>query len=143
MKMMGPMKSIFPWLSLMCVLASCASRVMLEAPASGTLGIRVAEEQTVEHRFGKAVFPAGMYAAEAQSAEGIYYAAPAPVKTGGVIHGGKEHGGLFLDKQGRQALWIGQPGYQLQQAPGTVLGNWGVETPITYGLRTPLVFERR
>ena len=107
---------------------------LIQAPASGTRGIVLATEQVVPHKFGKITFPAGLYLPEASSEEGIYYAAPQPIHTGGVMKGGREHGGLFLRPDGGQAAWVGQPGYQLQQAPSTLLGARGVERPIRYGL---------
>jgi len=129
-------------IGLACLLASCASKGKIEAPDAGTPGIIIAQEETREHYWGKVVFPAGLYKPEAKSQDGIYYAAPTPLNTGGVIRGGKEHGGLFINKAGSQGMWIGQPGYQLQLAPGTVMGSWGVETPILRAISVPIVIKK-
>ena len=119
------------------LLASCRSNNQIALPSAGTPGIMLAAEQVAEHKYGKVTFPAGLYQPEAVSEIGTYYAAPGKVTTGGVMRGGKEHGGLFVARgSNQQFLWIGQPGYQLMEAPKTVLGQRGVETPLLYSLRT-------
>ena len=128
--------------SVTCLLASCGTfSGGIDYPDPGTPGIIVEEEVTREHYWDKVVFPAGLYLPEAKSADGIYYAAPTAINTGGVIRGGREHGGIFISKHGAQGMWVGQPGYQLQQAPGTVLGKGGVETPILRALKTPVPYK--
>jgi hypothetical protein len=121
------------------LLASCRSNNQIALPAAGTPGIVLKTEQVAEHKYGKVTFPAGLYQPEAVSEIGTYYAAPGKVSTGGVMRGGKEHGGLFIARGSEQQfLWIGQPAYQLMEAPKTVLGQWGVETPLLYSLRSPV-----
>ena len=123
----------------LAALTGCRSNNQIALPSAGTPGIVLAAEQVAEHKYGKVTFPAGLYQPEAVSEIGTYYAAPGKVSTGGVMRGGKEHGGLFVARgSNQQFLWIGQPGYQLHEAPKTVLGQWGVETPLLYSLRTPV-----
>lgn len=130
------MKNLLLCIWVGCLLTSCSSKSLIQTPDSGTRGIILPEEQCAEHRWGKVVFPAGLYLPEAKSAKGIYYACPTRVQTHGLLRGGREHGGLFIQHgTGYQSLWIGQPGYQLEQAPRTVLGAWGVETPLLYTLK--------
>lgn len=136
------MKSALLLLAGLLSLASCSSKSLILEPDPGTPGIVFATEQTAEHYWGKVIFPAGLYLPEAKSDEGIYYAAPEKVHTGGMLREGKEHGGLFVaNGTGYQYLWIGQPGYQLQQAPGTIMGDWGVETPLRYTLKERVTFR--
>lgn len=117
-------------------LVSCASKRLISHPDSGTAGIVLESEQTAEHKWGKVTFPAGVYLPEAKDEKGIYYASPHRVRTGGITKGGTEHGGLYVENvTGYQYLWVGQPAYQLQQAPSTILGQWGVETPILHVLK--------
>lgn len=117
-------------------LISCASKRLISPPDPGKAGIVLETEQTAEHKCGKVIFPAGLYLPEAQDETGIYYASPSRVQTGSITKGGSEHGGLYVaNSTGHQYLWIGQPAYQLQQAPSTILGQWGVETPLLYVLK--------
>jgi hypothetical protein len=130
------MKSLLTCILLSSLLACCSSKSLIQKPDPGTPGIILPEEQSAEHRWGKVVFPAGLYLPEAKSEKGLYYASPSRVLTHGLLRGGREHGGLFIQHgTGYQSLWIGQPGYQLEQAPRTVLGAWGVETPLLYTLK--------
>lgn len=130
------MKTALLFLLTGTLLSSCASKTLISAPDSGTQGIILPTEQIAEHKWGKVTFPAGHYLPEATSEMGIYYAAPERVNTDGLLRGGREHGGLFIQNgTGYQYLWIGQPGYQLQQAPVTIMGQWGVETPLLYTLK--------
>ncbi|MFN7564823.1 MAG: hypothetical protein ACK5TH_23825 [Prosthecobacter sp.] len=130
------MKSTLLCLLMGTFLASCSSRSLILSPDPGTPGIILPTQQVAEHKWGKVTFPAGLYLPEAKSEKGIYYAAPERVNTDGMLRGGREHGGLFIQHgTGYQYLWIGQPGYQLQQAPGTIMGQWGVETPLLYTLK--------
>ena len=129
-------------LSISALLSSCVMFPSgIDHPDPGTPGIIVEKEETREHYWDKVVFPPGLYLPEAKSADGIYYAAPTPLYTGGVIRGGREHGGLFINHRGAQGMWVGQPGYQLKQAPGTVMGKRGVETPILRAIKTPVPFK--
>lgn len=117
-------------------LVSCASKRLISHPDPGTAGIVLETEQNAEHKWGKVTFPAGVYLPEAKDETGIYYASPNRVRTGSITKDGSEHGGLYVAKgTGYQYLWIGQPAYQLQQAPSTILGQWGVETPILHVLK--------
>lgn len=124
------------------LISSCiVSRGIIDHPDPGTPGIIIEKETTREHYWDSVIFPAGLYLPEAKSPEGVYYAAPTPLITGGVLKNGREHGGLFINKEGAQGMWVGQPGYQLQQAPGTILGKHGVETPILRALKTPVPYK--
>jgi hypothetical protein len=117
-------------------LVSCASKRLISHPEPGTAGIVIETEQTAEHKWGKVTFPPGLYLPEAKDESGVYYAAPNRVRTGSITKGGTEHGGLYVAHgTGYQYLWIGQPAYQLQQAPSTIMGQWGVETPLRYVLK--------
>jgi hypothetical protein len=128
---------------LSLVLASCGSNYHIDYPPAGTPGIVLKSEQVADHKYGRVTFPAGRYVPEARSDQGIYYASPSKVMTGGVVRNGKEHGGLFLTHETfQQSLWVGQPGYQLQQASSTLMGKAGVETPIRFGLKTPISYTR-
>lgn len=130
------MKSILLGLLAGAFLISCSSKSLILSPDPGTQGIILPTQQVAEHKWGKVTFPAGIYLPEAKSEKGIYYAAPERVNTDGMLRGGREHGGLFIQHStGYQYLWIGQPGYQLQQAPSTIMGQWGVETPLLYTLK--------
>lgn len=135
------MKAIlFPLLTSV-LLSSCLTGGVIDYPDPGTPGIIVEQETTRDHYWDKVVFPAGLYLPEAKSPEGVYYASPTPLITGGVLKGGKEHGGLFINKSGAQGMWVGQPAYQLQQAPGTIFGKRGVETPILRAISQPVPYR--
>jgi hypothetical protein len=136
------MKSIVLLIATSVGFSSCASNRLISQPALGTTGIVIEADQKAEHKWGQVTFPAGLYQPEAKDDRGIYYASPSRVHTGCITKGGREHGGLYVaNETGYQYLWIGQPGYQLQQAPSTILGQWGVETPLLYVLKERIRFR--
>jgi hypothetical protein len=122
-------------------LVACARGPKMKPPAEDARRLMLDHAVTREHRDGRVIFPAGLYTPEAQSAEGVYYSAPQRLETGSIVRGGYEHGGLFIRHDGVQMAWVGQPGYQLQQAPGTILGLHGVERPQRMGFSQPVPFR--
>ncbi|MFN0075150.1 MAG: hypothetical protein ACKVY0_01615 [Prosthecobacter sp.] len=111
-----------------CLLLSCATRDLEQCPP-GTKGIIVAEAMECTHEDGKLTLPAGLYQPEAQSAKGIYYAAPERLKTTGFIRGGHERGGLFIANEGWQWAWVGHPGFEVEENKTSILGKRGIIMP--------------
>jgi hypothetical protein len=114
------------------LMVSCATKDLDNVPP-GTLGIIVAHEvECTSQRDGQFTLPAGHYRAEAQSSKGIYYAAPEPLKTSGVIRAGRERGGLFIAKEGWQWLWTGHPYFEVEENKTSILGKRGIMMPNHY-----------
>ena len=111
-----------------CTLISCATQD-LELSSPGTPGIIVAHEVQCTHDDGKLILPAGLYQPEAQSAKGIYYVAPTPLTTSGIIRQGHERGGLFIANEGWQWAWIGHPAYEVTENQTSIMGKRGIIMP--------------
>ncbi len=122
------MKHLLSALLSSCLLISCAPK-NLEHCAPGTPAIKVAQAVECTHKDGKFTLPAGIYFHEAQSSKGIYYAAPEPLKTVGMIRHGHERGGLFIANEGWQWAWIGHPGYEVQENKTSILKKRGIIMP--------------
>lgn len=123
------MRYLLSGLIASCLLSSCSTKE-LELPAPGTPPIIVS--QTVEcttQNNEKITIPAGTYQAEARSSKGIYYVAPTPLKTAGIIRQGNERGGLFIANEGWQWVWIGHPGFEVRENETSILGKRGIIMP--------------
>ncbi len=113
------------------LLISCAPK-SLERCAPGTSAIRVAQAVECTQPDGKFTLPAGVYQPEAQSDKGIYYVAPEPLKTTGIIRKGHERGGLFIANEGWQWAWIGHPGFEVDENQTSILKKRGIIMPTHY-----------
>ncbi len=113
------------------LLVSCSTKDLEHCPP-GTPGIIVASEVECTHKDGKFILPAGLYLPEAQSAKGVYYAAPTPVKASGIIRHGQVHGGLFIAHEGWQWAWTGHPGFEVRENETSLLGKRGIIMPEHY-----------
>lgn len=123
------MRYLLSGLLACCLLSSCTTKE-LELPAPGTPAIIVAAPVVCTTQYDeKVTLPAGTYRAEARSPKGIYYAAPTPLKTSGLVRKGSEHGGLFIANEGWQWVWTGHPGYEISQSGTTILGKRGIIMP--------------
>ncbi len=112
-------------------LVSCATKSLDRCPP-GTPGIIVAAPVECTHKNGTLILPAGSYVAEAQSPKGIYYVAPEPLKTDGILRHGRERGGLFIAHEGWQWAWTGHPGWEVDQSATTITGKRGIIMPTHY-----------
>ncbi|MBL9179282.1 MAG: hypothetical protein JNM65_14560 [Verrucomicrobiaceae bacterium] len=110
------------------LLASCGS---VQLAATDAPGLVLATEETRDCGRGRVVFPAGEYKAEVISAEGIYYKAPKPIRTYGVLIGRSEQGGVFVSNAvgNPQAAWFGDPKDNVDERPATFLGAIGWSAP--------------
>jgi hypothetical protein len=122
------MKHLLAGLLTSCLLLSCAPKSLERCPP-GTHSIRVAQAVECTHKDGKFTLPAGLYQPEAQSATGIYYAAPERLKTVGLIRQGHERGGLFIANEGWQWAWIGHPGFEVDANQTSILKKRGILMP--------------
>lgn len=125
------MKHFLSHVLVATLLASCAAKQIERCPP-GTPDIIVPAAVACTHKDGTMTLPAGRYAAEAQTPRGIYYVAPEPVTTNGIIRKGKERGGLFLAHEGWQWLWTGHPGWEVDQSATTITGKRGIIMPTHY-----------
>jgi hypothetical protein len=122
-------------------LASCAAKQLERCPP-GTPGILVPATVKCTHKNGTIILPAGEYAPEAQAPEGIYYVAPEPVTTNGVLRKGKERGGLFIAHEGWQWLWTGHPAWEVDQSATTFTGKRGIIMPTHYKFEPFITFQK-
>jgi len=125
------MKHLLTGLLLSCLLASCATKD-LEECAPGTPAIQIAQAVECTHKDGRFTLPAGIYQPEARSSKGIYYVAPEPLKTSGIIRSGRERGGLFIANEGWEWAWIGHPGFEVHENKTSILGKKGIIMPTVY-----------
>lgn len=119
------MKYFLRFLITAC-LPACVS---LTAPPDGTCSLTLAQEEKRDCKAARVVFPAGVYTPEIASERGIFYLAPAPLKTEGVLIGGGYRGGLFIARDGRQAAWFGDARDDADERAGTLLGAIGASAP--------------
>ena len=125
------MKQLLVGLLTSCFLLSCTTKD-LERCAPRTPAIKVAHAVECTQKDGRFTLPAGVYQPEAQSAKGIYYLAPEPLKTAGFIRKGNERGGLFISNEGWQWAWIGHPGFEVDESRTTILHKRGIIMPTHY-----------
>lgn len=113
-----------------CLLASCSTKE-LELAAPGTPPILVSQTTECKTQHGeKYTLPAGTYVAEARSPKGIYYVAPEPLLTSGILRAGKERGGLFIANEGWQWVWTGHPGFEVKENETSIMGKKGIIMPL-------------
>lgn len=130
--------SLLPLVSTSLLLAACGSvrPVPADAPA-----IVLSQEEARECGQGRVVFPVGIYQPEAASEKGIYYAAPSPLRTSGVLISRSKRGGIFVSNgQNTQAAWFGELRSDTDESPGTLLGaiGWSAPKLWPYTPRLPL-----
>jgi len=111
---------------MMACLAAC---VPLTPPPAGTGELKLAQEEKRECKAARVVFPPGVYRPEIASEKGIFYLAPAPMRTEGVLIGGGYRGGLFIARDGRHAAWFGDARDDADERAGTLLGAMGASAP--------------
>lgn len=117
------------------VLLSCAP---LSQPAPHASSIVLAKEEGRECKKARVILPAGVYTPEVQSESGIYYLAPAELRTERVLIGGSYRGGLFISKTGAQAAWFGDARDDADERPGTLLGAIGASSPKLWPFSPPV-----
>ena len=123
------------FLLLPFVLISCAP---LSQPGTRANSIVLAKEEGRECKKARVILPAGVYTPEVQSESGIYYLAPAELRTERVLIGGSYRGGLFISKTGAQAAWFGDARDDADERPGTLLGAIGASSPKLWPFSPPV-----
>ncbi|MBL9130820.1 MAG: hypothetical protein JNG86_06455 [Verrucomicrobiaceae bacterium] len=118
---------VFALASIM--MTSCVSLTELSKVAPGTGDIIISQEERRECKAARVILPAGRYTPEVQSDLGVYYLAPARIRTEGVLISGGYRGGLFIARDGRQAVWFGDARDDADERPGTLMGAIGVAAP--------------
>jgi hypothetical protein len=122
------MKHLLFGLLTSCLLISCSTKDLERCP-SGTPSIQIAQAVNCTSPDGKFTLPAGVYQPEAQSAMGTYYVAPERLKATGFIRKGHERGGLFIAKEGWQWVWLGHPGFEVDESRTSALHKRGIIMP--------------
>jgi len=135
------MRHLFIHVIATTLLVSCAPK-QLERCAPGTPGIILADAVECTHKSGRFVLPAGRYIAEARSPSGIYYTAPEPLKSNGILRQGQERGGLFIANEGWQWAWTGNPGWEVDQSASTITGKRGILMPTHYKFEPFVHYEK-
>ena len=108
---------------------------------SGTSTITLKTVQRRPAGLGFVVFPAGTYAPDFKTAEGIYYLAPTKLAAGGFGLSRPMRGGLFVPFPDRsnqhQASWFDQ-----QESSGGLIGLAATSTTRLWRFTEPVSFTR-